>query len=66
MKTLALMVVILVLSGCATKGVEMSDDERKACEIEGCTVWTRAELEALVAEAMRRGFAAGQKQKGSI
>ena len=67
MKTLALMVVVLVLSGCATlKGVEMTEDERKLCEAEGCTVWTVQELQALVREAMQRGYLAGQKQKGSI
>lgn len=44
-------------------GVEMTDEDRTACERDGCTVWTRAELEALVREAMRRGYVAG---KGSI
>ena len=67
MKTLALMVVILVLSGCATvKGVAMTDEERKMCEREGCTVWTEAELVQLVNEAMRRGYLAAQKQRSSI
>ena len=67
MKTAILAVVILTLTGCATfKGVEMTDEDRVACEREGCTVWTEAELRALVTEAMRRGYLAAQKQKGSI
>ena len=62
MKTAILTVVILTLTGCATfKGVEMTDEERTACEVSGCTVSTQAELEALVREAMRRGYLAGQK-----
>lgn len=67
MKTAILAIVILTLTGCATmKGVEMSDQDRVACEREGCTVWTESELMQLVNEAMRRGYLAAQKQKGSI
>ena len=62
MKTAVLAVVILTLTGCATlKGVEISDEERAACEADGCTVWTRAELEGLVREAMKQGYQAGKK-----
>lgn len=62
MKTAVLAMVILALTGCATlKGVEISDEERAACEASGCSVWTRAELENLVREAMRRGYLAGKK-----
>lgn len=62
MKTAILAIVILTLTGCATlKGVEISDEERKACEADGCTVWTKAELEMLVREAMKRGYLAGRK-----
>lgn len=61
MKTAILAIVLL--SGCASlpAGIEMTDDERKACEAAGCTVWTRAELEQLVRMAMQRGYAAGKK-----
>lgn len=56
MRTAVLAIVILTLTGCATlPGVEISEEERAACEASGCTVWTRAELEDLVREAMRRG-----------
>lgn len=56
--------LILFLSGCASlPGVQITDDERKACEAEGCSVWTRAELEKLVRAAMLKGYKAG---KGSI
>lgn len=62
MKTAILAIVILTLTGCATlKGVEISDDERAACEADGCTVWTKAELEMLVREAMKQGYLAGRK-----
>lgn len=64
MKHLALLALVLTLSGCASvPGIQMTDEDRAACEREGCTVWTRAELEALVREAMRRGYVAG---RGSI
>ncbi len=67
MKTAILAVVILTLTGCATiKGVAMTDEEREVCAVEGCTVWTEAELRALVTEAMRRGYLAAQKQRSSI
>ena len=67
MKTAILAIVILTLTGCATlKGVEISDDERAACEADGCTVWTRGELEELVREAMMRGYQAAQKKRDSI
>ena len=62
MKTAVLAMVILALTGCATLArVEISDEERAACEAEGCSVWTRGDLEQLVREAMRRGYLAGQK-----
>jgi len=62
MKTLILTIVILTLTGCATlAGVEISDEERKACERDGCTVWTKVELEMLVREAMKQGYLAGKK-----
>ena len=58
--------ITLMLSGCASlpQGVEMTDDERKACAEAGCTVWTRAELEQLVGMAMQRGFHAGRQARG--
>jgi len=63
-----LLAIALMLGGCATTipGVQISDEERAACATQGCTVWTRAELEALVIEAMRRGVEAARKQRSSI
>lgn len=57
----------LFLSGCATiPGVEISDEERAACKAEGCSVWTRAELEDLVRAAMLKGIEAARRQRDSI
>ena len=57
------MKTLLLLSGCASlpPGVEMTDDERAACEAQGCTVWTMDELRKLIGMAMRKGYEAGKK-----
>ena len=53
-----------MLSGCASlPGVQMTDAERKACEAEGCSVWTMAELRKLISVAFSKGYTAG---KGSL
>jgi len=67
MKTL-LLCTALLLSGCATlKGVEATDDERKACAAETCTVWTNRELRELVRRALQQGFEAGKaNRKGAV
>ncbi len=55
MKTL---LIALVLSGCASfKGVQMDDEERAACAIETCAVFTAREL----TEMARRFFSEGVK-----
>ena len=61
MKTLLLLSALLC--GCASlpPGVEMTDDERAACEAQGCTVWTMGELRKLIGMAMRKGYEAGKK-----
>ena len=57
----------LLLSGCATiPGLEITAEDRVACEQQGCTAWTREELEALVRAAMLKGIEAAQRQRGSI
>ena len=63
MKTLLLL--SMLLSGCASlpPGVEMTDDERAACEAQGCTVWTMDELRKLIGMAMRKGYEAGKKSQ---
>jgi len=59
MKTLFLVAVLL--SGCASiKGVEITDDERKACEQVTCSVWTEAELARLVRKFFSDGYKAGK------
>ena len=63
MKTLLLL--SMLLSGCASlpPGVEMTVDERAACEAQGCTVWTMDELRKLIGMAMRKGYEAGKKSQ---
>lgn len=52
----------VVLSGCASlPGVAMTDDERKACEASGCTVWTQRQLEGLARRFFQQGYNAGVK-----
>jgi hypothetical protein len=59
---LYLVLLLAVLSGCsAVKGVTITEDERKACEASGCTVWTKAELDALVRHFFKKGYEAGVK-----
>lgn len=56
-----------LLTGCATiPGLQISDEEREACKEHGCSVWTQAELEALVRAAMIKGIEAARRQRGSI
>jgi len=53
---------IVLLSGCANlAGVEITDEERAACEAQGCTVWTLSELQRLVQLAIKKGYEAGKK-----
>jgi len=68
MKSLAALLAAIALGGCAATipGVQISDGERALCAEQGCTVWTQAELEALVREAMRRGIEAARKERSSI
>lgn len=58
-----LILICVLLSGCASlpAGVQMSDDERKACEAETCSVWTVQELRKLITKALQQGYAAGRK-----
>ena len=66
MKTVV--VVLALLTGCASlpEGLQMTDNERKACAVEGCAVFTARELRTLAAELFKRGFQAGQKRKGEL
>jgi PBP1b-binding outer membrane lipoprotein LpoB len=56
-------IAIVLLSGCASlpDGVEMTEEERKACAEQTCTVWTRAELEHLARTMLQRGYQAGRQ-----
>lgn len=67
MKALCILLLCVIATGCATiSGVQIIDEERALCADQGCTVWTQAELEALVREAMRRGIEAARKERSSI
>ena len=64
MKT-ALVILVLAMIGCASlpQGVEMKDGEREACAVESCSVWTPAQLEALIHISLQTGFEAGRNSK---
>ena len=52
----------LLLAGCSSiPGVVISDDERKACETAGCTVWSMDELESLARRFLKEGYQRGVK-----
>lgn len=51
---------LLHLAGCAS-GVQMDDDEAKACRTSGCTVWTEAELRNLAQTWFKQGYRHGWK-----
>ena len=60
MKTAILLAALL--SGCASMpGVQATDDERKACEAQTCTVWTVQELQGLARCFFQQGHNAGVK-----
>jgi starvation-inducible outer membrane lipoprotein len=61
MKTAIL--AVLILAGCASvpTGIEMSEDEAKACKEQGCTVWTLQELHGLARRIFGEGYKAGVK-----
>jgi starvation-inducible outer membrane lipoprotein len=62
MKRIALIACVL-LAGCVQipAGVQMDDEEAKACEQAGCTVWTEDELRELIRQVYRKGYDAGVK-----
>jgi uncharacterized protein YceK len=60
-----LLCLAIPLSGCATlEGVTATDDERRACAAETCSVWTDRELRALIQRALEEGYKAGAKPNG--
>lgn len=51
-----------LLSGCSSiPGVAITEAERPACEIFGCTVWTPQELSNLAGQSFLRDYHAGVK-----
>jgi len=55
------LILALMLSGCASfEGVKMDEDERKACAVATCSVWTDKELRALGFMFYQRGYQAGK------
>lgn len=62
MKTALALLCVYLLAGCSTiPGVTMSDAERRACEAQGCTVWTDAELNNLAKDFFLKGYQAGKR-----
>ena len=56
------LIFVVLLSGCANiKGVVISEGERHACEMQGCTVWTESELTGVARKFWREGYQAGVK-----
>ena len=54
------LILLLALSGCSSiKGVHITEQERQACEISGCSVWTEGELEGMARRFYRQGYTAG-------
>ncbi len=55
--------VALLLSGCASMpaGIEISEDEAKACKEQSCSVWTMEELTGLARRFFGEGYKAGVK-----
>lgn len=53
------LLILLSCLGCARlpAGVSMDDDEAKACQQQGCTVWTDDELKGLYLRGVRDGIA---------
>lgn len=48
---------IWALVGCATfEGVQMDQDEAKACKEQGCSVWTDEELKRLYMRGVQDGI----------
>lgn len=68
MKSLAVAVIALALTGCATtKGLEVSADDAKECAEVGCTPWSERQLEGMAKHFFSLGVKAGiQRQKGNI
>lgn len=60
-KVKTLILCALLLSGCATTGIEMTDDEAAVCKVEGCSVWTVRELEGFARRFWGEGYRAGVK-----
>lgn len=68
----ATLLAILALQGCATTdvarlGIQMDDDERAACALLTCSVWTMEELREFYQRAFLEGYqqgAAGRRRNG--
>lgn len=59
---LCFVALALALTGCASiPGLKITDEERAACEAQGCTPWTDAELRDLAHRAIQYGYQQGRK-----
>ena len=64
----ALIILALMLSGCATtKGLEVSAEDAKECAAVGCTPWSERQIENMAKHFYGLGHKAGVKQgRGAI
>ena len=54
--------IALLLTGCASiKGLEITDDERKACAVQSCTAWTEEQLARVARHFYLDGYKTAQQ-----
>jgi hypothetical protein len=63
MKRLACLLALL-LAGCATNGVKMTEEDAARCKDRGCTAWTEDELMRLAERFFIEGYKSGAKSEG--
>ena len=54
-----LLAICVAVSGCASNGVVMTDEEKIACRTEGCIPFTEAELIQFRDKALNAGYQRG-------
>lgn len=63
----AIIICVLLLTGCSTKGLTVSTEDAAECAEVGCTPWSDRQIEGLARHFFGDGVKAGiQRQKGSI
>ena len=54
-----LIALCVAVSGCASNGVVMTDEDAKACQIETCAPFTEAEILKIMGAAFKDGYIRG-------